>query len=516
MYYLYLSLAFADIFMGIYLITIASEDLVTINRYSEFAVSWQTGHGCQFAGFCAILSSVLSVYTLLVITIERVYTIRYAMEARQLNKIHAVVIMAVGWVAGIFIAALPLFGVSSYGRVSICLPFETRRTIDLVYVAFLLIFTGVCTFVIVASYIYLFYIVARKRRTYASLSSREELILAFRMSLLVFTDFACWFPIAFFGLTASFGKPLIGVDDSKFLLIFIFPINSCLNPILYSFSTKSFRYNLCGLLGKCGLFKEYNNRLRTQRSSGAVLNSSSRPSYNSDRRASLMTRLLSMSTYSSSRRGSAMSGTSGSSLEDGMIVRNPGYIFSTAANYHRPSITSTDSNISSEEEEDRVSIPMSYLRQSRASQSSLMGVGYSQGLQAVPEEVEFETRSTNSQSDDDKQTGTESSTTHRWSVDSMTSGSNNVELRYNKVHEEETDFQGDQTETEPAIILKSENMDEFEMFRNPYVQSPSYVTKRTHFDHDEVHPEGTSTPPTTEFPKEEDESEPYISADVMY
>lgn len=502
MFYLYLNLAFADVFMGIYLITIASVDLATINRYSEFAVNWQTGHGCQFAGFCAILSSVMSIYILLVITIERVYTIRYAMEARQLKKMHAVVIMAIGWFGGIIIAALPLFGVSNYGRVSICLPFDTRTTVGLVYVAFILIFTGLCSFVILGSYIYLFYIVSRKKRMYRSLTGKEELILAFRMGLLVFTDFACWFPIAFFGLTAAFGNPLIGVEDSKFLLVFIFPINSCLNPILYSFSTKTFRYNLCGLLGKCGLFKSYNNRLRARRSSGAVLNSTTnRGSSNTDRRGSLMTRLLSLSSYTNSRRGSAMSGNSGSSLEDSATIPNP-YYLPNLPNYHRPSIVSTDSNVSSEDDEERVS--MSYLRQPRASQSSLMGVGYVQGLQAVPEEIEFETHSPHSQGEDDsEQTRTETSLTHRCSADST--GTNSMELKYNKVYEDdETDSQGDQTETRPTIIPSDRNIDQCEMFRNSAPFSPSYTTRRKYFDQDEVYPESTSIPPVTDFPPEDD------------
>ncbi len=35
------------------------------------------------------------------------------------------------------------------------------------------------------------------------------------MALLVFTDFACWAPIAFFSLTAAFGYDLISLNDAK-------------------------------------------------------------------------------------------------------------------------------------------------------------------------------------------------------------------------------------------------------------------------------------------------------------
>ncbi len=39
--------------------------------------------------------------------------------------------------------------------------------------------------------------------------------VAKRMALLVFTDFACWAPIAFFSLTAAFGYDLISLNDAK-------------------------------------------------------------------------------------------------------------------------------------------------------------------------------------------------------------------------------------------------------------------------------------------------------------
>lgn len=49
--------------------------------------------------------------------------------------------------------------------------------------------------------------------------------IAKKMALLVFTDFACWAPVAFFGLTAVAGAPLIGtahiIYSEKFKVISI-------------------------------------------------------------------------------------------------------------------------------------------------------------------------------------------------------------------------------------------------------------------------------------------------------
>lgn len=76
------------------------------------------------------------------------------------------------------------------------------------------------------------------------------------LSLKVFTNFACFAPIAFFGLTALAGYPLINVTKSKILLVFFYPLNSCANPYLYAILTSQYRRDLSLLLSKFGMCKQ--------------------------------------------------------------------------------------------------------------------------------------------------------------------------------------------------------------------------------------------------------------------
>lgn len=85
------------------------------------------------------------------------------------------------------------------------------------------------------------------------------------MALLVFTDFACWAPIAFFGLTALLGYPLITVTQTKILLVFFYPLNSCANPCLYALLTQQYRRDFFILMGRYGLCKD-----RAERHKGAI------------------------------------------------------------------------------------------------------------------------------------------------------------------------------------------------------------------------------------------------------
>ena len=272
MHFLYLNLAMADFLMGVYLFSIAVVDLDTLGDFAAAAIRWQTGPGCRFAGFCAITSTVVSVYTLVVITLERTYTIVNVMHRRKLSKKVAFTVMALGWVLGVVMGLLPLVGVNDYSTVAVCLPFDVSTKMAKGYIAFLLLATGLSFIVIVGSYLLIFYEVTcsegKRRLRSGALSSvwKQELRVGLRMFFLVFTNFVCWFPIALLSLSAAFGESLLtNVSVAKVFIVFVFPLNACVNPILYSISTTKFRQNFCLLLGKCGLFQQTNARIKSKR-----------------------------------------------------------------------------------------------------------------------------------------------------------------------------------------------------------------------------------------------------------
>lgn len=202
--------------------------------------------GCQIAGFLAVLSSELSVFTLAVITLERNYAITHAMHLnKRLSLRHAGYIMIIGWVFSLTMAILPLFGVSDYRKFAVCLPFETTTsTASFAYVIFLMVINGVAFVILMGCYLKM-YCAIRGSQAWNSNDSR----IAKRMALLVFTDFLCWSPIAFLSLTAVFGVHLINLNQAKVLTVFVLPLNSCCNPFLYAIMTKQFKKD-CVLICK--------------------------------------------------------------------------------------------------------------------------------------------------------------------------------------------------------------------------------------------------------------------------
>ncbi|XP_029163708.1 lutropin-choriogonadotropic hormone receptor isoform X2 [Nylanderia fulva] len=281
--FLVCNLAAADFFMGVYLGLLAVVDASTLGEFRMYAIPWQMSPGCQLAGFLGVLSSELSVYTLAVITLERNYAITHAMHLnKRLSLKHAGYIMTIGWCFALSMASLPLLGVSDYRKFAICLPFETNGSAALAYVVFLMLINGVAFLILMGCYLKM-YCAIRGSQAWNSNDSR----IAKRMALLVFTDFLCWSPIAFFSLTATFGLQLVSLEQAKVFAVFILPLNSCCNPFLYAILTKQFKKDcvlICKAIeesrvtrgiGRCRHSSNFSNR-QTPANTNSLVDRSSR------------------------------------------------------------------------------------------------------------------------------------------------------------------------------------------------------------------------------------------------
>jgi thyrotropin receptor len=127
---------------------------------------------------------------------------------------------------------------------------EARDVFDISYLITVLAVNGLAFMIICICYALIYCSLGQNTTSTVRKASSGEMTVAKKMGLLVFTNFACWSPIAFFGLTAIAGYPLIDVTKSKILLVFFYPINSCANPYLYAILTSQYRKDLFLLLSK--------------------------------------------------------------------------------------------------------------------------------------------------------------------------------------------------------------------------------------------------------------------------
>lgn len=238
------NLAFADFCMGVYLAFLAIVDIRTFgSSFFQSALDWQLGPGCRAAGFIAIFSSELSIYILVVLTLERVYTISSTFYHNEERKRRVVLFLcAIGWTLATVLALLPIFDINSYNKVAVCLPYLTERTLDKAYIGFILTINFVGFLVILFSYVYIFWTACRNAPPSNMAQRRKDrLVAASKIAVVIVTAFICWAPIAVIGYLAIFDVLLVDARQAKYFIVFVYPVNACVNPFIYAIFTKRFR-----------------------------------------------------------------------------------------------------------------------------------------------------------------------------------------------------------------------------------------------------------------------------------
>ncbi|CAG5116729.1 unnamed protein product, partial [Candidula unifasciata] len=67
--------------------------------------------------------------------------------------------------------------------------------------------------------------------------------MARRMTLIVLTDFCCWVPIIILGFVSLAGART-DIQVYAWIAVFVLPLNSATNPVIYTLSTAPFLGNI--------------------------------------------------------------------------------------------------------------------------------------------------------------------------------------------------------------------------------------------------------------------------------
>lgn len=239
-----LNLGISDWMMGIYMLIIASVDARYRGEYIVHADSWRNSALCQFAGILAMLSSEVSVYMLTAITVDRVIAINFPLKGGIRMK-NAKIVVIFGWLACFVLTIIPAtkisyFGDSFFGRSGVCLPFQMsdKKVAGWEYSLFIFLVLNLASFVVIfISYVSIFGVVKSSMDEMGknSTKSSNEYDLAKKLVLIIATDFMCWVPIILIGFAALGGVQIPAVV-SAWIAVFVLPLNSAMNPILYTFS----------------------------------------------------------------------------------------------------------------------------------------------------------------------------------------------------------------------------------------------------------------------------------------
>ena len=256
--------AVADGLMGVYLITIGVTDLVWSGVYYLHDYQWRTGLSCKLIGGMSVLSSEVSIMALSLLSADRLKTIVFPYRFKVLNRRKAHAFCFLIWAIGFIIAffptlSLPYFhnpdeGIFYYGKSVVCLPLQLSPDFSAGWEYSVAIFVGLnlalVVFIIAAYAMILFKTWLSKFRLIHQGTRREmqsraktadtsrETSLTKRVVFIILTDCVCWLPIMVIGMRSVVDKAFdIPGDIAVWVAVFVLPINSAINPLLYTFST---------------------------------------------------------------------------------------------------------------------------------------------------------------------------------------------------------------------------------------------------------------------------------------
>ncbi|XP_072171884.1 G-protein coupled receptor GRL101-like [Diadema setosum] len=251
------NLAVSDLVMGIYMIIIASADVIYRGNYAHHAEEWTGSVVCKMAGFLSVLSSEVSVLLVMLISIDRFLSVVFPFKIEiHLNRISARILVAASWLFSLVLSVVPALPVpyfrGFYGVSSVCLalPLTKERVSGWEYSIAVFICTNfICFLLTFLCYLTIYISVRRSHRRIVDMGAvnsrmmKEQITMTAKMALVVGTDFVCWMPIIIMGILASSGVADIPGDIYAWTAVFILPLNSSLNPYLYTLSAVLQRRN---------------------------------------------------------------------------------------------------------------------------------------------------------------------------------------------------------------------------------------------------------------------------------
>ncbi|KAM4617927.1 leucine-rich repeat-containing G-protein coupled receptor 4 [Discoglossus pictus] len=227
----------SNLSMGIYTGTLTVLDAISWGQFADFGIWWETGRGCQVAGFLAIFSSESAIFFLTLAAIERSLSARDIIKkekSQHLKKFQIAAIFA--FLLAIAAGCLPLFHVGEFSASPLCLPFPTGETPSLGFTVTLVLLNSLAFLIMVITYTKLYCTIEKE-----DLSENAESPMIKHVAWLIFTNCIFFCPVAFFSFAPLITVISISPEIMKSVTLIFFPLPACLNPVLYVFFNPKFK-----------------------------------------------------------------------------------------------------------------------------------------------------------------------------------------------------------------------------------------------------------------------------------
>ncbi|XP_059144469.1 G-protein coupled receptor GRL101-like [Physella acuta] len=259
------NLGLSDVVMGVYLFLIAGSDVYHRDNYVIYESQWRESSLCTAAGFLLTLSCETSTMFVLLITLDRYLIFKNPLRPCKIPLVGLVASVVAVWVIGLVLAILPVlypeWEIYSSNGMCLGIPVNMKRSTGWTYsFAVFIVFNFLQLIFIIAGQIAIFKSIALSSDSQINSSThrRREITVAKNLSLVVLSNFFCWFPVCVVGLMSASGHTF-SPDTHGWLAICVIPLNSAVNPVLYTLPAVYQKW-LTFYSGRLNAQREINNR----------------------------------------------------------------------------------------------------------------------------------------------------------------------------------------------------------------------------------------------------------------
>ena len=270
------NLAISDLIMGVYMLIIACSDVYFGENFPMKSEAWRSGIMCRIAGTLSILSSEASVFLITLISIDRLIGIRFPFSTKKFSKRSACLAIILTWLFSLALGAvpsslagrnekfydnsnvcigLPLSLIDKYSYIKYNIIVDNKeanvgRTIEFFNTTYegsfpgmhfsnavFLGVNGICYLIILCCYVEIIRATLKSaKRSGLKKEIKEELRMTLKVTAIVATDFFCWFPVVCLGILVQARVITLPASVYAWYVTFVIPINSAINPYLYTIS----------------------------------------------------------------------------------------------------------------------------------------------------------------------------------------------------------------------------------------------------------------------------------------
>ena len=263
--YLIVNMAISDLAVPLF-----SLPLKIAEEASGMRFRWFVGGGlgnvlCKVCYLLADISPAVSVFTLLIISVNRLLAIVYPVQAQQFSKKKGCLLISVTWIMAIavFSPYLYVYEITTHNNLYFCLPKWPRANDRTVFISTLTMILFLIPMIIITLvYSFLIYKVSRGSKMVNNMlnnqqaqSRRKRNRQVFYISVAVVASFIIlWGPFySFISVVSFIWKWKIPLDEKTlnnvlFVVMFVAYLNPGINPCIYFLFLKNYRQGLKRIL----------------------------------------------------------------------------------------------------------------------------------------------------------------------------------------------------------------------------------------------------------------------------